>query len=245
MVFDSGVGGLNVFLRLTKAFPFARFFYLSDGKRVPYGQRSEEELFSLALAAMGRYEAGFDAFVLGCNTLSVISLKKLEDYFKRPFFGVRPPKPRDGVKSLLLCTRATAASEYVRFLRKNYSEVFCPEGWVEEVEREPFSRKDELVFKELEGVRGKGFEQVTLGCTHYIFLKDEVTAFFKGVRIEDGMGCTEGDLKAFFEKTVGQTATDFSVNDVTEKNFLGECGKVNFEVFMGLKVTKSHKRSTN
>ena len=43
-IFDSGVGGLTVLKRLVEVLPGEDYIYFGDTKRVPYGDRSEEEI---------------------------------------------------------------------------------------------------------------------------------------------------------------------------------------------------------
>lgn len=47
-IFDSGVGGLTVLKRLVEVLPGEDYIYFGDTKRVPYGDRSEEEIKKFA-----------------------------------------------------------------------------------------------------------------------------------------------------------------------------------------------------
>ncbi len=47
-LFDSGVGGLTVLRRVTERHPHSRCLYLGDMTRVPYGNRSPEEIRRIA-----------------------------------------------------------------------------------------------------------------------------------------------------------------------------------------------------
>ena len=46
-MFDSGVGGLTVFEKLTKLMPRESVIYLADTARVPYGGRSNSEILKI------------------------------------------------------------------------------------------------------------------------------------------------------------------------------------------------------
>ena len=46
-VFDSGLGGLTVVRRVRERLPKADIVYLADQAHVPYGERSNDELFAL------------------------------------------------------------------------------------------------------------------------------------------------------------------------------------------------------
>ena len=51
-IFDSGLGGLSVWQALYDALPNESLIYLGDGKRCPYGSRSEEEVRQLTEEAV-------------------------------------------------------------------------------------------------------------------------------------------------------------------------------------------------
>ncbi len=46
-VFDSGVGGLTVLKRLAEELPNENYIYFGDTARVPYGEKTKEELFDM------------------------------------------------------------------------------------------------------------------------------------------------------------------------------------------------------
>ncbi|MDE7083895.1 MAG: glutamate racemase, partial [Clostridia bacterium] len=52
VVFDSGIGGLNLLCACAASVPCAQYYYISDGAHVPYGNRPPEEILRLTLAAL-------------------------------------------------------------------------------------------------------------------------------------------------------------------------------------------------
>jgi glutamate racemase len=70
-VIDSGIGGFTVLKELQINFPKENFLYFGDSKRMPYGERENEELIFLGNTIIKELEnQGVKAVVLACNTLS-------------------------------------------------------------------------------------------------------------------------------------------------------------------------------
>src|SRR5665647_653386 len=68
---DSGIGGFTVLKELQMRLPNENYLYFGDSKRMPYGERENEELIYLGNAIIKNLEAcGVKAIVLACNTLS-------------------------------------------------------------------------------------------------------------------------------------------------------------------------------
>ena len=72
-VMDSGVGGLTVARRLRERMPGEDILYIGDSANCPYGNRSREEILSLAAASVRRLEdRGAKCVVVACNTISAV-----------------------------------------------------------------------------------------------------------------------------------------------------------------------------
>ncbi len=73
-VFDSGLGGLTVVRRVRERLPKADIVYLADQAHVPYGERSNDELFALLETNLAWLDSqALDAIVMGCNTSCAIA----------------------------------------------------------------------------------------------------------------------------------------------------------------------------
>lgn len=78
-VFDSGVGGLSVHLKLVQSFPDADFIYLADQANTPYGGRLGLEIVELTKAGCERlFAEGCSLVVLACNTAAAVALRRLQ-----------------------------------------------------------------------------------------------------------------------------------------------------------------------
>ena len=73
-LFDSGLGGLTVLRQLLSRRPRQRCLYLGDTARVPYGQRSPEEIRAIA-AEVVRWlrHQGVELLVMACNTTNALA----------------------------------------------------------------------------------------------------------------------------------------------------------------------------
>ena len=185
-LFDSGLGGLTILRAVVKQLPQYDYVYYGDTANLPYGDKSEAEIYALSVAAMDYlFGEGCALIIVACNTASAETLRKLQDeylpkhYPERRILGVIIPTVEtlitDGVEAaLLLATKRTVESQkYERELQKRASvlslhSVAAPElvplieaGKGEEAVRAAIARIDEQT------AQRPAITAVVLGCTHY------------------------------------------------------------------------------
>jgi glutamate racemase len=91
-VFDSGFGGLTVLRELLPLIPGARFLYLGDTARLPYGAKSRQTIARYALSSAAFLLAqGAEMLVVACNTASALALDELTAALPIPVVGVIQP----------------------------------------------------------------------------------------------------------------------------------------------------------
>ena len=231
LVIDSGRGGLNVLKTLYNLPNFADFYYLSDGRSAPYGDKSEAFLTARARALIEEYGKGFCGIIFACNTLSTTASEKLKSEYPFPIFGVQPVEPKG--KTLLLCTAATARSARVTYL-KNRGDltVSTPEGLVCAIE----DNLSEILRGDFSSVVGllpedNGYKSVVLGCTHFIFLKSAVKKIYQNADIYDGTEELVGSLLKSLCISRGILTTAISSRKIERKFFLGDEGRLNYDIF--------------
>lgn len=117
-MFDSGVGGLTVMKEILERIPEVRIIYLGDTARVPYGNRSKEELIRFGEEIITfLISQGAEAVVAACNTSSANALPVLKESFDIPLIGTIEPGARLAVKRTmsgkigLIATEATVRSK--------------------------------------------------------------------------------------------------------------------------------------
>jgi glutamate racemase len=189
-VFDSGFGGLTVLRALIERLPQARFAFLGDTARLPYGSKSRRTIARYA-AQSARFlveEQGADYLVIACNTASALALDAIQEAVSVPVLGVIEPGAEAARRAsktgdvLVIATDATvqshayAAACHAEGLRA--LEKACPllvplveEGWTNHpVTNEVFR----IYFEELAAEAaslGLRPDTLVLGCTHYPLLK--------------------------------------------------------------------------
>lgn len=87
-VLDSGVGGLTVVRQLQRLLPGEDVVYFGDSANVPYGNRSEDEIFALTMNMIHFLEQRqVKCIAIACNTISTL-IKRLRDEEKCPLISI-------------------------------------------------------------------------------------------------------------------------------------------------------------
>ena len=117
-LFDSGVGGLTVMKEILEQLLDIRIVYFGDTARVPYGNRSSEELIrfgeEIVTFLIGQ---GAEVIVVACNTSSATALPILRERFDIPMIGMVEPGARLAVEKTiagrigLIATETTVRSK--------------------------------------------------------------------------------------------------------------------------------------
>jgi glutamate racemase len=218
-VFDSGFGGLTVLRALIGRMPQARFAFLGDTARLPYGSKSRRTIarYAAESAQFLVREQGAEFLVIACNTASALALDAIQDAVPVPVLGVIEPgaaAARAASKSgdvLVIGTDATVQSHAYAAACKEQGlralEKACPllvplveEGWT----RHPVTA--EVVRIYLDELMGDAQEQgfspdaLVLGCTHYPLLRPLIEeAVPGGMRVIDSAEATAEAVVLLFK----------------------------------------------
>jgi glutamate racemase len=107
-VFDSGFGGLTVLRALLPLIPNARYIYLGDTARLPYGSKSQATIARYAVSSASfLLDQGADLLVIACNTASALALPEIEHAMPIPVVGVIRP----GAQAALAVPESVIPSE--------------------------------------------------------------------------------------------------------------------------------------
>ena len=92
-VFDSGFGGLTVLRALMAQLPRARYAFIGDTARLPYGSKSRRTIarYAVQCAQFLVSEQGAEFLVIACNTASALALEAIQDAVQVPVLGVIEP----------------------------------------------------------------------------------------------------------------------------------------------------------
>ncbi|MCJ8276292.1 MAG: glutamate racemase [Bdellovibrionales bacterium] len=224
-LFDSGVGGLTVLKELVGEFPNAKFSYLGDTARLPYGNKAPETLRKYSQENMVFLkEKKVEAIVIACHSASSVCLD-MEDYQGIPIFNVIAPScaealEKSGSKKIgVMATKATIKSSvYPNYIKDldNKAEVIgqeCPllvplveEGLIDdEMTHLALSR----YLKSLESTA-----TILLGCTHYPILQDEIQKMAPGKSLINPASSVAEKMRTLWPKSPeGEGQIDIYLTD--------------------------------
>ena len=206
-LFDSGLGGLTVLRQLISRRPRQSCLYLGDTARVPYGQRSVEEIRSIAAEVVcWLHQQGVELLVMACNTTNALAFDIAVAEAGVPVVGLidSAASTLESLRVGILATSATVSSgAYGRAIRANQPaarvvEVACP-AFVPLIEAGQLDGPEiEAAAQEyLEPLLQAGVETVVLGCTHYPLLVPLLERLLpKDVRLVDPAEATAHRLVA-------------------------------------------------
>lgn len=251
-IFDSGIGGLTVLYECIRRAPQVKYYYFGDNARAPYGSRSPEEIAAFVREALIRFQKmRVDAVVLACNTATAVAARRMREEFAFPIIGMEPAvKPAGKVcrKVLVLATPRTAESVRLKSLTESFPDcvfkIFPAADLAAAIERFYSSGREFELGAHLP--RGS-FDGVVLGCTHYVFCRDEIARFYKAP-VFDG---NEGTAKRLFSLL---NLSDIGTDDhlisrriliktlKKQTKFVGSNKNINKNVFFRTFVSKKNEK---
>ncbi len=202
-VFDSGLGGLIILQAIRKIMPSYDYVYLGDTKRVPYGNRSEERVFTFTREAVDYLfrKESCAIVIIACNTASARALRKIQkEYLPKKFpdrkvLGVLIPAAEECVKFRkvgILATRGTVHSgTFPKEIKKLDKKIkvfqYSAPMLAQLAEEGKNTVAIPFIKKYLKSFSHKKLDALVLGCTHYPFLKKPIQKMVgKKVKLLDG-----------------------------------------------------------
>lgn len=199
--FDSGLGGLTILKAVASRLPEYDYEYYGDTSNLPYGDKTEEEIYELTKSGMVHlFERDCMLVIIACNTSSAETLRRLQDTFlvesypDRRILGVIIPTVEavvaSGLKQVgMIATRRTVDShKYERELAKfdnapRLASVATP-GLVPRIEAGEIASAVTFAADIVEGlVLEQEIQGLILGCTHYTTLKDGLAQRYPSLMI--------------------------------------------------------------
>lgn len=203
-VFDSGIGGLSVLQALRHELPHEHFVYLADSGNAPYGERGDAfvQARTHAIAQYLRERHGIKALVIACNTATAAAVESLRMAMPDlPLIGVEPAIKPAALSSQthqvgVMATRGTVESRRFHKLLQEHGQgvqfqVQACDGLARAIEQSALQASAAVdgETSEIEalcarytkalghfGLKTGEMDTLVLGCTHYIFIKDELRA---------------------------------------------------------------------
>ena len=209
-VFDSGFGGLTVLAAVMRRLPQARYAFIGDTARLPYGSKSRRTVarYAAESAQFLVNEQGAEFLVIACNTASALALDAIKDAVPVPVLGVIEPGAAAAQAAsqtgdvLVIATDATVHSHAYKAAcaAKNLRayEKACPllvplveEGWINHHVTDAVVR---IYLGELTSDAAAACmsaDTLVLGCTHYPLLRPLIErAAPRGITVIDSAEST-------------------------------------------------------
>ena len=226
-IFDSGVGGLSVYLHLKQQLPNEQYLYYADTLNVPYGPRSSAEIKELTLIAVDwLVQSGCKLIVIACNSASAHALQLARHKYPHiPIVGLVPAlKPavlNSNSKSVaVLATKATLDGELLNTVISDYAlpaqvnvvKWFDPNlvPWVE-AGMPIQSETPERLKAQLKNFAQQKVDHLVLGCTHYPFFREFVMSQIAdedlGIKVVDSGAAIAARVKTLLQQSQSLAAS--------------------------------------
>ena len=201
-MFDSGLGGLTVLLKIREKIPNLSVIYLGDNDNAPYGTRSPQEIYEMTCKGIQvLFDKGCKLVIIACNTASAVALRRIQEEWVPPDrrvlgvfvpliekitereWGDNSPPRKVAVKNIaLFATPSTVTSRAFerelgfRAIGVKVESQPC-DGLVDAIEMGDLYLADKLINCHVDELleRLPDPEVVVLGCTHYPLVKNLFT----------------------------------------------------------------------
>lgn len=227
-IFDSGLGGLTAVMALRKLLPDENIIYFGDTARMPYGTKSVPMLRKMAqqdMELVAKY--GVKAIIAACGTVSSTAPDVLER-FPIPVFNVvdapvlkMASVPGDAPLGVIATETSIRSGVFAGKISK-----LCPgreiipipcQDFVRIIESGHTDASDsvvcECVEKCLSPLSGKGISSLLLGCTHFGFLSQAISAYLgEDIELVSAAACAAESTAAYLrclELTGGEGKTQY------------------------------------
>lgn len=192
-IFDSGLGGLTILKEIIKKLPSYSYIYCGDSARVPYGNRSQEEIFQFTRQGVDfLFKKNCQLIIIACNTASANALRKLQQdylpmhYPNRRILGVIIPTVEEVIDQKnknvgIIGTKATIISNaYIKEIEKRNKQIkICQQETsllVPLIETNKTNNQNfiKTLTNYLKPLIDNNINGLILGCTHYELIKNQI-----------------------------------------------------------------------
>lgn len=224
-IFDSGLGGLVIAKAIFRRLPSYDYIYLGDTKRLPYGNRSADEVYRFTRDSVKfLFDNGCQLVILACNTASALALRKIQKEFllkhypDKRVLGVVIPTLEEADKLVsrvtldtnpiigIIGTKATVGSHiYKKELLKidpkaKILEQAAPK-LVPMIEANSLQNAQKTLELYLKPLQRQGIEALILGCTHYPILGKQIKSIVgKNVKVVSQADFLPGKLANYLKR---------------------------------------------
>ncbi len=190
-IFDSGLGGLVILRAIRKTLPQYDYVYFGDTKRLPYGKRSQAEIYRFTKQGVKfLFEQDCGLVILACNTASSQALRKIQREFlpkydpDKKVLGVIIPTAEEvtsgrfhrvGILATIATVKSKAYLKELKKLNKNLTVIQqAAPLLVPLIEANRKKKIDQILRLYLRKIIEKKVGAVILACTHYPLVSGEI-----------------------------------------------------------------------
>ncbi len=195
-LFDSGIGGLSILLKIKKKLPYENLIYFADQAYFPYGTKSDSQLYRRSKKISEfLFTKNIKMLIVACNTATLHTVSTLRIKSQIPIVGVVPAiktaSQQKSKKIGIMATQSTFKSKNFKNLvdkfanNKEIIRINC-NGLEKAIEKNNVMEIRRILKKSLPPVKKSKIDTIVLGCTHYPLIKNEIKKITgSGVKIID------------------------------------------------------------
>ncbi len=221
-VYDSGIGGLTTLATLVSSVKGYDFFYLADNKNMPFGLKTQSEIYKTVTDGLKILRDNSDVQVIACNTASTVVQPK-NAYLLHPNLENSNPE-----NTLVLSTPATAKALNLAGKKYQTADTKNLATLVEIMASISYKSRGEIRLEILDDymcrILGKfkknqgEIKQVFLGCSHYVYVRGLVKKYLGDVEIFDGNSTLKDNVKADLKNRDGDGKISFKFTRENEED---------------------------
>jgi glutamate racemase len=227
-IIDSGSGGLSVWESIHQNCPKETVVYVGDHRYLPFGSKSTKFIVSRIQRIIEFLIRTYSCklFIIACNSATVAGIETYRTMFPDiPIIGVVPviKTASELTKTgsiAVLATPYTTKSEYQKLLIRRFADdktvyaIGCPNlvSYIEKgVTKGPGIQK--VLRKALQKILSTNVDAIALGCTHYPFVKEEMSTIVgPSVRLLDSGGAVARQTNRILA-AMGVVSTEKTMDD--------------------------------
>ena len=185
-IFDSGLGGLLIAKAIRKTMPLYDYVYLGDTKNLPYGNKSQMQIYKNTIQALEYlFKQDCILVIVACNTASSQALRRVQQewlprskFKNRKVLGVIRPTAESVGKlkniGLIGTLRTTDSGAYVQELEKINPKIkLFAKATPKLVPMTESGKYNEKILSNYL-MPFKKADSLILACTHYGLLKKQI-----------------------------------------------------------------------
>lgn len=183
---DSGLGGLSIAKKVIEKLPNESTVFIGDNAHMPYGNRTKEDIINLTRRSV-KFLLNNDVklVIFACNTATAAAMGTIEKEIEPQIIGViqsgalAASRTTKNKKVAVVATSVTVGSHayekeiHFRDPEIEVTELATPKLAPLVEAQEEHTTNLKVVKESLAPLKGKDFDTLVLGCTHYPLIEQE------------------------------------------------------------------------